>query len=105
MIENIHFNRFILFFFFFLLKYQVYVTADVIANMCAPTNHRAPLSVIDAGDGKGYLSTRLALEHKLKVLGVDCNPINVNGALLRLERLEVITKQRRKNTISLGTKI
>lgn len=57
--------------------------------MCAQTNHRKSLNVIDAGDGKGYLSTRLSLEHKIKVLGVDCNPINVNGALVRSERLEV----------------
>lgn len=74
----------------------MHVTADVIANMCAPTNHRKPLSVIDAGDGKGYLSTRLSLEHKIKVLGVDCNPTNVSGALLRLEKLEVITKTKQK---------
>lgn len=59
--------------------------------MCAQTNHRKPLNVIDAGDGKGYLSTRLSLEHKIKVLGVDYNPINVNGALVRSERLEVKT--------------
>lgn len=57
--------------------------------MCAQTNHRKSLSVIDAGSGKGYLSTRLSLEHKIKVLGVDCNPTNVNGALARSEILEV----------------
>lgn len=74
-----------------MILFQVYVTADVIANMCAQTNHRKSLNVIDAGDGKGYLSTRLSLEHKIKVLGVDCNPINVNGALVRLGKLEVNT--------------
>lgn len=67
----------------------MYITADVIANMCAPTDHRKPLCVIDAGDGKGYLSTRLSLEHKIKVLGVDCNPTNVTGALKRSKLLEV----------------
>lgn len=72
---------------------QVFVVADVIANMCASSNHRRALSVIDAGDGKGYLSTRLSLEHKIKVLGVDCNPTNVTGAMQRLERLGVIKKK------------
>lgn len=67
----------------------MHVTADVIANMCAPTNHRKCLCVIDAGDGKGYLSTRLSLEHDIKVLGVDCNPTNSFGALVRSEKLEV----------------
>lgn len=47
------------------------------------------LCVIDAGDGKGYLSTRLSLEHNIKVLGVDCNPVNTAGALQRSEKLEV----------------
>lgn len=57
--------------------------------MCAQTNHRKALNVIDAGSGKGYLSTSLSLEHQIKVLGVDCNPININGALARSEILEV----------------
>lgn len=65
------------------------MTADVIANMCAPNNNQKSLSVIDAGDGKGYLSTRLSLEYDMKVLGVDCNPVNTRGAQLRSEKLEV----------------
>lgn len=73
----------------FLFTFQVYITADVIANMCAPTRNQSALGVIDAGDGKGYLSTRLSLEHNIKVLGVDCNPVNTRGALLRSEKLEV----------------
>lgn len=65
------------------------MTADLIANMCAPTRNQNGLCVIDAGDGKGYLSTRLSLEYNIKVLGVDCNPVNTRGAVLRSEKLEV----------------
>lgn len=67
----------------------MYITADVVASMCASTRNHGALGVIDAGDGKGYLSTRLSLEHKIQVLGVDYNPVNTRGALLRSEKLEV----------------
>lgn len=60
--------------------------------MCAQANNQQALNVIDAGSGKGYLSTSLSLEHKIKVLGVDCNPTNINGALARSEILEVRNK-------------
>lgn len=68
----------------------MHVAADLISNMCAPTRNQNALGVIDAGDGKGYLSTRLSLEHNIKCLGVDCNPVNTIGALKRSEILEVI---------------
>lgn len=68
---------------------QVNIIADVIASMCASTRDERALGVIDAGDGKGYLSTRLSLEHDIKVLGVDYNPGNTLGAILRSEKLEV----------------
>lgn len=71
------------------LSLKVLVTADLIANMCAPTKDQKAFCVIDAGDGKGYLSTRLSLEYNIKVLGVDCNPVNTRGAILRSEKLEV----------------
>lgn len=38
----------------------------------------------------GYLSSRLALEYKLKVLGIDSNSDNTENALKRNARLEVI---------------
>lgn len=68
----------------------MYIAADVVANMCASSKNHEELCVIDAGDGKGYLSTRLSLEHNIKVLGVDYNPVNTLGALIRSEKLEVI---------------
>lgn len=70
---------------------QVHIVADVVACMCAPSINQKSLGVIEAGDGKGYLSTQLSLEHSVKVLGIDCNPVNTLGALLRSEKLEVHT--------------
>lgn len=77
-----------------ILPFKVEITADVIASMCEPNpaRNQKKLCVIDAGDGKGYLSTRLSLEHNLKVLGVDCNPVNTKGAIARSEKLEVCHK-------------
>lgn len=75
----------------------MHITADVIANMCASTQDKKSLGVIDAGDGKGYLSTRLSLEHNIKVLGVDYNPGNTLGAMLRSEKLEVSSKVLKDN--------
>lgn len=70
---------------------KVEVTADVVACICANSAqaNKNPM-VIDAGDGKGYLSSRLALQYKLEVLGVDANSVNTNGAMSRLGKLEVI---------------
>lgn len=65
--------------------------------MCASTQDQKSLGVIDAGDGKGYLSTRLSLEHNIKVLGVDYNPGNTLGAMLRSEKLEVSSKVLKDN--------
>lgn len=38
----------------------------------------------------GYLSSRLALEYKLRVLGIDANSSNTENALKRNSKLEVI---------------
>lgn len=62
--------------------------AKIVSNICG-SNQRENrhLFVIDAGDGKGYLSTRLSVEHNIKVLGVDFNPTNTLSALVRSEKL------------------
>lgn len=62
--------------------------------------------IIDVGDGKGYLSSRLNLEFKLKVLGVDCNSDNSREAVKRNQRLSkmwktLVTKKARKNNIDI----
>lgn len=72
---------------------QVEVTADTVASICASTAHDKNLYVVDAGGGKGYLSAYLALEHKIKVLGVDCNPNITINAVNRSEKLEVTIKK------------
>lgn len=41
----------------------------------------------------GYLSSRLSLEYKLKVLGIDASPTNTENALKRNARLEVISEK------------
>lgn len=43
--------------------------------------------VLDVGDGKGYLSSRLSLEFGLKVLGVDGNISNSLEALTRNQKM------------------
>lgn len=43
--------------------------------------------VIDIGDGKGYLSSMLALHHKIPVLGIDSSFINTTSAVKRVEKL------------------
>lgn len=76
---------------------QVEVAADVVASICTSTASDADLYVVDAGGGKGYLSTHLALEHKIKVLGVDWNTDNTINALNRFEKYGVTIM-----TINLG---
>lgn len=72
---------------------QVEVAADTVACICASASSNGEnLYVVDAGGGKGYLSTHLALEYKIKVLGVDWNPDHTLNALNRSEKLVVITK-------------
>lgn len=72
-------------------SHEVEIAAQLVAALCeSPTVDGTPsLSVIDAGDGKGYLSSRLALEHRLNVLGIDANEGNTQGALKRSAQLEV----------------
>ncbi|GLG94330.1 Methyltransferase-like protein 25 [Gryllus bimaculatus] len=44
--------------------------------------------IVDVGSGKGYLSSMLALQHGLRVLGVDSSQINTHGAAKRSEKLQ-----------------
>lgn len=45
--------------------------------------------VVDVGSGKGYLTSVLALHHRLHVLGLENKPTNVEGANRTTNRLEV----------------
>lgn len=66
--------------------------AGIVSSICESKSSGENLYVVDAGGGKGYLSTHLALEHQVKVLGVDWNPDHTVNALNRSEKLEVTTK-------------
>lgn len=44
--------------------------------------------IVDAGDGKGYLSSRLALQYGHRVLGIDANAANTENALNRNRKLQ-----------------
>jgi Methyltransferase domain len=62
--------------------------------------------IIDVGDGKGYLSSRLSLEFKLKVLGIDGNQSNTKEAEKRNLRLSktwnaLVKKEAKKKNIDL----
>uniref|UniRef100_A0A182Q4U8 Methyltransferase domain-containing protein n=1 Tax=Anopheles farauti TaxID=69004 RepID=A0A182Q4U8_9DIPT len=88
--------------------HEVEVAAAVVASLCnaiaspgyCTDAKLEDILVIDAGDGKGYLSSRIALEHGIKVLGVDCNETNTNNAEKRRERLKnKIPKAIRKSNL------
>lgn len=49
-----------------------------------------PAKVVDLGSGKGYLSTHLAFQHKLSVIGVDAQTINTKGAS---KRADILSRQ------------
>lgn len=49
-----------------------------------------PAQVVDLGSGKGYLSTHLAFQHKLSVIGVDAQTINTKGAS---KRADILSRQ------------
>lgn len=45
---------------------------------------------IDLGDGKGYLSSFLSLQHGIPVLGIDASNVNTCGAIKRVQKLSRI---------------
>ncbi|KNE87021.1 hypothetical protein PSTG_19606, partial [Puccinia striiformis f. sp. tritici PST-78] len=69
----------------------VEITAELVHDLIL--NHLGDkpdqeLYVIDAGDGKGYLSSRIALQYGHKVLGIDANEENVTNAIERSKKLQ-----------------
>lgn len=46
--------------------------------------------LIDIGDGKGYLSSMLAMHHKIPILGIDASYINTNSSVKRVEKLSKV---------------
>uniref|UniRef100_A0A1A9WV49 Methyltranfer_dom domain-containing protein n=1 Tax=Glossina brevipalpis TaxID=37001 RepID=A0A1A9WV49_9MUSC len=68
-------------------KHEVELTVNLI-NGLLKSKPKEEVVVIDAGDGKGYLSSHLALEYGYKVLGIDSNQSNTESALERNRKLE-----------------
>ncbi|XP_075165375.1 putative methyltransferase-like protein 25 [Haematobia irritans] len=70
-------------------RHEVEITASLINDLIRGIlpNYEAVV-IVDAGDGKGYLSSRLALEYHYKVLGIDSNPSNTENAIERNKKLK-----------------
>ncbi|KAH8389965.1 hypothetical protein KR200_004743 [Drosophila serrata] len=66
--------------------HEVELTAALVDNLVK--NSSQPCCIVDAGDGKGYLSSRLALQYDHHVLGIDSNAANTENALSRNRKLQ-----------------
>ncbi|XP_050301204.1 probable methyltransferase-like protein 25 [Anthonomus grandis grandis] len=61
--------------------------------------------LIDIGDGKGYLSSMLALNYKIPILGIDASQVNTDGAVNRANKLSKVWNGVVTNTKSRETSI
>ncbi|EDW60587.1 probable methyltransferase-like protein 25 [Drosophila virilis] len=70
--------------------HEVDQTAALVNQLVRSTTPEASATcyIVDAGDGKGYLSSRLALQYGHYVLGVDAKKSNTESALARNRKLE-----------------
>jgi len=76
--------------------YEVKILASLI-NTVAKSNHIN--NILDIGAGQAYLSSVLAYQHNLRVLGVDCNEIQICGASTRNEYIKrALTYNKSKNS-------
>ncbi|XP_037945102.1 methyltransferase-like protein 25 [Teleopsis dalmanni] len=71
-------------------SHEVELTAELVNDLMEihPNEKHNLMFIVDAGDGKGYLSSRLALQYKHKVLGIDFNEQNTESALRRSNKLQ-----------------
>lgn len=61
---------------------------EVLSGLCASLNSISNSAyLVDIGDGKGYLSSVLALSYKLPVLGIEASLKKTKGAIERVEKL------------------
>lgn len=65
-------------------SHEVEVLASVISSLAEDKGVKV---VVDVGSGKGYLSSYLALEHRLNVLAVDSSSSNTSGAIERNKKV------------------
>lgn len=83
-------------------NYEVEVASSIVGTLARARG--VEHFVLDVGDGKGYLSSRLAIEFNLKVLGIDGNLMNSIEAKKRNEKLSrvwnsLVKKEARKKII------
>lgn len=83
-------------------NHEVEIISDIIAALSKARGKDH--FIIDIGDGKGYLSSRLSLEFKLKVLGIDGNLSNTVEAKKRNQKLSkkwkaLVTKEAKLKNI------
>ncbi|XP_067633644.1 probable methyltransferase-like protein 25 [Eurosta solidaginis] len=72
-------------------RHEVELTAtlvDRLIHRVQAQNCNADVFIVDAGDGKGYLSSRLALQYGHQVLGVDFQASNTENAMERNRKLQ-----------------
>uniref|UniRef100_A0A034VQK5 Methyltransferase-like protein 25 n=1 Tax=Bactrocera dorsalis TaxID=27457 RepID=A0A034VQK5_BACDO len=72
-------------------RHEVEITAalvDRLIHSVSSSTSNNEVYIVDAGDGKGYLSSRLALQYKHRVLGIDFQELNTENALERNRKLE-----------------
>ncbi|EDV98211.1 methyltransferase-like protein 25 [Drosophila grimshawi] len=68
--------------------HEVELTAALVNKLVQSSSAAANCYIVDAGDGKGYLSSRLALQFGHRVLGIDANISNTENALTRNRKLQ-----------------
>jgi len=72
--------------------HEVEVMSNLVAQFASLTDST---HMVDVGDGKGYLSTMLALEYQIPVLGLDSSLIKTSGVPKRIRKLQKIWKGRK----------
>ncbi|KAJ1512107.1 hypothetical protein HMI54_007400 [Coelomomyces lativittatus] len=65
--------------------YEVPCLASFIKKWCGLYNVK---HLVDLGAGQGYLSSVLAYQHDFHVIGVDNDPVQIQGAQKRLKRIQ-----------------
>ncbi|XP_030372687.1 methyltransferase-like protein 25 [Scaptodrosophila lebanonensis] len=70
--------------------HEVEITAALVHKLIESASKKQDndFYIVDAGDGKGYLSSRLALQYYHRVLGIDANAKNTENALARNSKLQ-----------------
>lgn len=70
-------------------KHEVKIMSSAVFDLvrCCATKSNPVNTIINIGEGKGYVSRALSLVHSLQVVGLDCNPAHKEKAIERNEQL------------------